>query len=179
MNAQIDFMFEHPAPAGKHPYIQLFLNPLGMKLDNEFMNDLSTFIFDMCGAKLHDVEPHTVEYSRGWDDPRNVDEIVPGSELTSVWSPDLPPGLTLNPRTGELQGVLPAGPYTWTVHVGPQVKYDSLGGSGSPHEEGRWIGALEDRERAVPQPVDVAALTPAQREALLAQLQQTGTEEVG
>jgi len=172
VNKQLEFMFEHPAPAGRHPYIQLFLNPLGMKLDDELMNDLATFIFDMCGAKLHDVEPRTVDYSRRWDDPREVDEVVPGAELTSVWCPNLPPGLSLDPRTGRMSGTLPQGVYEWTVHVGPQVKYDALGGMGSPHEDGRWIGALEDREERPAAPVDVASLTREEQQALLIQLQE-------
>lgn len=145
MHRQLAFMYEHPAPPGRHPYIQLLLHPLGMQLDEEMMDDLITYLVDMVGMKFHDVEPHTVDYHVGWDDPREVDVMVPGGDLAAVWSPILPPGLYLDPRTGHMVGTLPEGPWDWTVHVGPQVKYDSLGGNGSLAEQGLYIGALEDR----------------------------------
>lgn len=169
-NQQMRFMFEHEPPEDVHPYAQLFLHPLGAKLTPEMMNELATHIFDMCGAKLPDVAPSTVEYFRDWKDDREVDEIVPGAEHTAAWSEQLPPGLSLCPRTGRMVGTLPAGQYRWTVRLGPQVQYDSLGGQGSPHQDGRWIGALEDREPVAVQAVDVKALTPGQRAALRAAL---------
>lgn len=169
-NRQMQAMFEHAPPEGVHPMAQLFLHPLGMKFTPEMMNELATHLFDMCGAKLHDVDPASVEYFRDWKDDRDVDEIVPGAEYTAAWSEQLPPGLSLDPRTGRMVGTLPRGQYRWTVRLGPQVQYDSLGGSGSPHEDGRWIGALEDREPITPQTVDVKSMTPEQRAELRAAL---------
>lgn len=169
-NQQMHFMFEHEPPQGVHPYAQLFLHPLGMKFTPEMMNELATHIFDMCGAKLHDVAPTRTEYFRDWKDDREVDEIVPGSEFAAAWSEQLPPGISLDPRTGRMVGTLGRGQWRWVVRTGPQVKYDSLGGQGSPHQDGRWIGALEDREPVAVQAVDVKALTPEQRAALRAAL---------
>ena len=111
-----------------------------------------------------------MEYFRDWKDDRDVDEIVPGSGYTAAWSEQLPPGISLCPRTGRMVGTLPRGQYRWTVRLGPQVKYDTLGGDGSPHQDGRWIGALEDREPVTTAPVDVKSLTPEQRAELRAAL---------
>lgn len=169
-NKQLDFMFEHQPPEGVHPYAQLFLHPLGMKLTSEMMDDLAAFLFDMVGVKLHDVEPSSVEYSREWKDPREVDEIVPGSEFTAAWCEQLPPGVSLDSHTGRMVGVLPPGMYSWVVHLGPQVKYDAMGGSGSPHEDGRWIGALEERTPIAPSLPDVSTWTVEQKAALRAAL---------
>lgn len=169
-NRQMKFMFENEPPKGVHPLAPLFLHPLGMKFTPEMMDELATHLFDMCGAKLHDVEPTSVEYFRDWKDDREIDEVVPGSEYTAAWSEQLPPGISLCPRTGRMVGTLPRGQYRWTVRLGPQLRYDALGGSGSPHEDGRWIGALEDRELVAAPTVDVHALTPEQRAALRADL---------
>lgn len=169
-NQQMRFMFEHPAPEEYHPMAQLFLHPMGMKFTPEMMNELATFLFDMVGVKLHDVEPTSVEYFRDWKDDREVDEIVPGAEYAAAWSEQLPPGISLDPRTGRMVGTLGTGQWRWTVRLGPQLKYDSLGGQGSPHQDGRWIGALEDRAPITPQTVDVKSLSPEQRAALRAAL---------
>ncbi|OLT54830.1 hypothetical protein BJF89_00940 [Corynebacterium sp. CNJ-954] len=171
-NRQLDFMFENEPPVDVHPMAQLFLHPLGMKFTPEMMNELATFIFDMCGAKLHDVAPSTVEYFRDWKDDREVDEYVPGAEYTAAWSENLPTGISVCPRTGHMAGTLPAGQYRWTVRLGPQVRYDSLGGSGSPHEDGLWIGALEERQGPASPQVDVSSMTPEQKAALRAALDQ-------
>lgn len=169
-NKQMRAMFDNEPPPDVHPMAQLFLHPLGMKFTPEMMNDLASFIFDMCGAKLPDVEPTTVDYRRGWKDSRDVDEYVPGAEFTAAWSPILPPGISLNPRTGHMVGTLPSGLWEWTVHLSPQVKYDNLGGSGTPNEDGRWIGFLEDREPVADAEVDVSSMTPEQKAKLRAAL---------
>lgn len=176
-NRQLAFMHENEPPEGVHPMAQLFLHILGAKFEPEMMNQLAIFIFDMCGAKLPDVAPSEVEYFRDWKDSREVDEIVPGAELTAAWSEQLPPGLSLCPRTGHMTGTLPAGQYRWTVRLCPQVKYDALGGSGSPHEDGLWIGALEERAQVATPTVDVSALTGEQKAALLADLQSDLNQE--
>lgn len=169
-NRQMQAMFETPAPEGVHPMAPLFLNVLGARFTPEMMNDLATFLFDMVGAKLHDVEPSETTYFRDWKDDREVDEIVPGSEYAATWSEQLPPGITLNPRTGRMVGTLGRGQWRWTVRTGPQVQYDNLGGTGSPHEDGRWIGYLEDREPVTTSTVDVKSMTPEQRAELRAAL---------
>lgn len=180
-NKQMDFMFPYPVPDGMHPYAPLLAKPLGLALDTELMNDLAVFLFDLVGVKLHDVEPNILEFFRGWDDPRQVDEVVPGGDMAAVWSPDLPSGLSLDPRTGHMVGVLPDGEYRWVVHVGPQIKFDAFGGVGSPHEDGRWIGALEDRyvSEASPPSIDVSVLSPTEREELLLELQKHNSDETG
>lgn len=184
-NKQLDFMWPYPVPEGMHPYAPLLIKPLGFNMDIDLINDLCRFLFDLVGVKLHDQEPTTVEYSRGWDDSREVDELVPGGSLAAVWCPVLPPGLSLDPRTGLMKGTLPEGVWSWTVHVGPQIKFDALGGVGSPNEDGRWIGALEERQGAVQvvedsaAPIDVSKLTAKQRALLLAELQKNNSDEKG
>lgn len=165
---QLAFMYEHPAPEGRHPFIQLLLRPLGLQLEEEMMDDLAHYLFGMVGLKFHDVEPHTIDYTVAWDEPREVDIMVPGGDLAAVWAPTLPAGLSLDPLTGHMVGTLPHGTWSWTVHVGPQVKYDSLGGHGTLAEQGLYIGALEDRMRVEPVVRTADDLTVEELEELLA-----------
>lgn len=172
-HAQLDQVFPYPVPEKFHPYSGLLVRPLGLRLEPELIHDLCVFLFDMMGCKFHDVEPATHEFSVGWDDPRKVDEMIPGGDLTSTWCPNLPPGLSLDPRTGHMHGTLEPGPWEWTVHTGPQMKFDAMGGTGSPYEDGQWIGWLENRFEPEPiHPTDVSQMTVEQKEQLLAALLQ-------
>lgn len=169
-NQQMKTMFEHPAPEGMHPMVQLLLHPMGMRFTPEMMNDLATFLFDMVGVRLADITPRTIDFHRRWGDDRVVDETIEDAKVTCVWSEQLPPGVSLDPFTGRMVGELPAGDYRWQVRVGPQVKYDALGGTGSPNDEGRWIGVLEEREEIDRGAVDVSSMSSEQRAALRAAL---------
>ena len=169
---QLDFIYPYPAGEGMHPYAPVLLHPLGLRFEPELINDLCMFLFDMLGLKFHDVTPTTVDYKVTWDDPREVDIHVPGGDKSAVWAPQLPPGIVIDPRTGHMTGTLPEGVWEWTVHVGPQIKYDACGGDAGPYGCGQWIGALEEREQVkeLPTASDISTLTPEQKDALLQQL---------
>lgn len=166
---QLDFVYPYRLPENSHPYAGLLVHPLGLRLDPELIQDLCVFLFDMLGCKFHDVIPSTREFVFDWEASREVDTLVEGGDKAAVWAPELPPGLELDPRTGRLHGTLPEGVWKFTVHVGPQIKYDARGGSGSPHEHGGWIGALEERENPGAH-VNVDALSDEEKTALLNQL---------
>lgn len=180
MNRQLEFMYPYPVEDGWPMLMPVVMRMLGMNWDPEMAKDVALFL-EAAGLKLHDVEPaaHVVKIAA--DDPREVDLSFPDGELTCVWSPDLPTGLSIT-EDGRVVGTLGFGPYEFTVHVGPQVKFDALGGSGSPNEEGGWIGALEDREPVptVDMPDVVAGLSAEDRDALRAALdaaESTGVTE--
>lgn len=167
--SQLEAVYPYALPEGSHPLAGLLVHPLGLQLEPELIQDLAMFLFDMLGCKFHDVEPTTREYVFDWESPRVVDEWVPGGDKASVWSPELPPGITIDPRNGHMTGTLPEGVWKFTVHIGPQIKYDARGGTGSPHEQGQWIGMLEQREEA--SVVDhVDSLTDDEKDALLKRL---------
>lgn len=167
----MEFVYPYALPEGSHPYAGLLVHPLGLRLEPDLINDLCYFLFDMLGCKFFDVEPTTVEYSLTWDDDHELDVMVPGGDKAAVWCPNLPPGLSLDPRTGRMVGTVEPGVWEWTVHVGPQVKYDARGGDGSPYSEGQWVGALEERfTPPAPTEVDVQSMTAEEKEALLVQL---------
>lgn len=171
MNKQLEFMYPYPVEDGWPEYMPLVMKMLGMNLDSDMARDVALFL-KACGLVLHDVEPAAHRVKIAHDDPREVDLSFPDGEMTCVWSPDLPTGLSVT-DDGRVVGEVGFGPYEFTVHVGPQVKYDALGGSGSPLEDGEWIGALEDRTTVpeVPAPdVVVAGLDATQREELRAAL---------
>lgn len=170
MNKQLEYMFPYPVEPGTPILVPLIMRALGMSWDLDMARDMALFL-EGCGVKLHDVEPasHVVRIEH--DQPREVDLSFPNGDLTCVWSPDLPTGLSVT-DDGRVVGTLGFGPYEFTVYVGPQFIFDALGGSGSPLEEGVWVGALEGR-RPVPEdpaPVVVAALDEEQRVALRAAL---------
>jgi hypothetical protein len=171
-NRQMRFMFDQSAPEGHHPMVQLMLAPLGMRFEPEVMDDLARWWFDMIGLRLADVEPTVLEFHRGWKDDRLVDETIREADRAAVWSEQLPPGVSLDNFTGRMAGELPPGDYRWEVRVGPQVKWDSRGGDGTPDTGGGWIGALEDREDMTTPPVDVSVLTEDQKAALRAALEE-------
>lgn len=58
-----------------------------------------------------------------------------------------------------------------TTHP-PRLKYDAIGGSGGPWEDGRWIKAEDQRQAytATVPVVDVTAMTPDERAAYLAEV---------
>ena len=170
MNRQLEFMFPYKVPEDAHPMSPILVRALGLQMQPDMINDLCVFLFDMVGLKLHDVRPRVEHFSWGWDDPRKVDIRIPGADKAAVWSPLLPPGLRIDAERGRLRGTLEEGPWECDIHIGPAVKYDALGGSGSPNEPGVWIGALEERQPVETPPIDVSTLTAEQRAALLAEL---------
>lgn len=170
MNKQREFLFPYPVPEDYPLLAPLLVKPLGLVLQPEAIVDFANFL-EMAGVKLHDIAPAVHTFDIGWDDDHEIDFTPPNGHLTCVWSPDLPSALAIDKNTGRVHGVLPSGPWKFSIHVGPQIKYDALGGSGSPHDDGQWIGALEDREPVDESlGVDVAALSPAQRARLRAEL---------
>lgn len=170
MNKQREFLFPYPVPEDYPLLAPLLVKPLGLVLQPEAIVDFANFL-EMAGLKLHDIEPAVHMFDIGWDDDHTIDFTPPNGSLTCVWSPDLPSALAIDKTTGRVHGTLPSGPWNFSIHVGPQIKYDALGGSGSPHDDGLWIGALEDREPVEAAPdIDVSALTPTQRERLRAAL---------
>lgn len=146
-------------PASEHPYAGLFLGvvPEGRE------SAVARHVFDELGARLCLSEPE--EVSVGWavefatksdrlkvmvGEP--VEFTIPGADRYGVRlvKGHLPPGITLNRHDGTLSGCFTKpGVYDATFALGPAVKLDPLGGTGSPGEPVRWIPIGAARMSAV------------------------------
>lgn len=147
-----------PVPESEHPYAGLFLGvvPEGRE------SAVARHIFDELGARFEVGEPETV--TLGWavdfetDSDRQcvtvgeeLDFQIPGADRRGVRIVEghLPPGIRLERHTGRLAGVFAKpGLYDVTLALGPAVKLDPLGGTGTPGEQVAWIPINQKRARA-------------------------------
>jgi len=179
-------LYPFDMPDGIHP---LAWTLLGFGLDAEVIDKIARHLFDDLGARLTFVEPQEVTYSWqvSWPRPAKDGRVavsigddlelqIPGGDRSAVQiiSGGLPPGIRLEKHTGRLVGSFEsAGLYSCTIHIGPAVKYDPLGGDGSPQSVGRWIPVDQDRykpEVAVPDK-DLSELSPLELDELIVQVQ--------
>ena len=172
-------------PGNIHP---LAWTLLGFGLDSKTMSALARHLFDKLGARvdLEDQESVTVSFAVDWArDPEGrqvasvgdeIDQVISESGAVELVAGHLPPGVRLQRHTGRIVGTITApGLYAATFAVGPRVKYDPLGGNGTPDSPGIWIGINEPRREPITRladfPVTVADLNEAEKSRLLAELQ--------
>lgn len=180
----MDFRYIVPTnvPASEHPYAGLFLGvvPEGRE------SAVARHVFDELGARFQVGEPDTV--TLGWavdfetDSDRqratvgeSLDFQIPGADKRGVCIIDghLPPGIELNRHNGTLTGTFAkAGLYDVTLALGPAVKLDPLGGTGTPGEQVAWIPINQKRARAqstTPAPKTLDGLTALELSQLAAE----------
>lgn len=171
-----------PVPESEHPYAGLFLGvvPEGRE------SAVARHIFDELGARFEVGEPETI--TLGWavdfetDSDRKrsnvgdiMDMVVPGADRRGVRIIEghLPPGIRLERHTGRLAGVFAKpGLYDVTLALGPAVKLDPLGGTGTPGEQVAWIPINQKRARAqstTPAPKTLDGLTALELSQLAAE----------
>lgn len=156
----MDFRYIVPTevPESEHPYAGLFLGivPEGRE------SAVARHVFDELGARFQVGEPETI--TLGWavdfdtDSDRQratvgegLDFQIPGADRRGVRIVEgyLPPGIELNRHDGTLSGTFAKpGLYDVTVVLGPAVKLDPLGGTGTPGEQVAWIPITQKRARA-------------------------------
>lgn len=156
-------LYPFDLPESIHPLAWVFL---GFGLDTKRVNALAKHVFDDLGARVNfDVE-RTVEVCLAVDWPFDkegyrpvavgdaFDESCCSEGAVHIIEGHLPPGLTLEKHTGRIVGtVRETGLYRAVVQVGPRVKYDPLGGNGSPESPGVWIPINQPRMQ--PETVEV------------------------
>lgn len=169
-------------PESEHPYAGLFLGivPEG------YESRAARHIFDELGARFEVGEPETITMSWAVDFDTDsdrtranigdvMDMVVPGADRRGVRIVEghLPPGIRLERHTGKLAGVFSRpGLYDVTLMLGPAVKLDPLGGSGTPGEQVAWIPIEQQRARAessTPAPKTLADLTALELSQLAAE----------
>ena len=171
-----------PVPESEHPYAGLFLGmvPEGRE------SAVARHIFDELGARFQVGEAETI--TLGWavdfetDSDRKrsnvgdiMDMVVPGADRRGVRIIEghLPPGIRLERHTGRLAGVFAKpGLYDVTLALGPAVKLDPLGGTGTPGEQVEWIPIAQKRARAestTPAPKTLDGLTALELSQLAAE----------
>lgn len=169
-------------PESEHPYAGLFLGivPEG------YESRAARHIFDELGARFEIGEPETITMSWAVDFDTDsdrtranigdiMDMVVPGADRRGVRIIEghLPPGTRLERHTGKLVGVFSRpGLYDVTLALGPAVKLDPLGGSGTPGEQVAWIPIGQQRARAessTPAPKTLADLTALELSQLAAE----------
>lgn len=169
-------------PESEHPYAGLFLGivPEG------YESRAARHIFDELGARFGVGEPETITLSWAVDFDTDsdrtranlgdvMDMVVPGADKRGVRIVEghLPPGIRLERHTGKLVGVFSRpGLYDVTLMLGPAVKLDPLGGSGTPGEQVAWIPIRQQRARAessTPAPKTLADLTALELSQLAAE----------
>lgn len=169
-------------PESEHPYAGLFLGmvPEGRE------SAVARHIFDELGARFQVGEPETI--TLGWavdfatDSDRQrvtvgerLDFQIPGADRRGVRIVEghLPPGIRLERHNGTLTGKFTKpGLYDVTLALGPAVKLDPLGGSGTPGEAVAWIPIEQQRARAessTPAPKTLADLTALELSQLAAE----------
>lgn len=145
-------------PESEHPYAGLFLGvvPEGRE------SAVARHVFDDLGARFQVSESETV--TLGWavdfatDSDReratvgkSLDFQIPGADRCGVRIVEghLPPGIELHRHNGTLTGMFTKpGLYDVTLALGPAVKLDPLGGTGTPGEQVAWIPINQKRARA-------------------------------
>lgn len=156
-------LYPFDLPDNIHPLAWVFL---GFGLDTKRVNALSKHVFDELGARMNFERSGTltVSFAVDWpfDVPNSITATV-GEDVrfnavaegaVHIIDGHLPPGLKLEKHTGDIAGVVrEPGLYKAVIEVGPRVKYDPLGGNGSPESPGVWIPIGQDRQ--VPEPVEV------------------------
>lgn len=169
-------------PESEHPHAGLFLGvvPEGRE------SAVARHIFDDLGARFQVGEPETV--TLGWavdfdtDSDRQsatvgeeLDFQIPGADRRGVRIAEgyLPPGIEINRHNGTLTGTFAKpGLYDVTVALGPAVKLDPLGGTGTPGEQVAWIPVNQKRARAestTPAPKTLDGLTALELSQLAAE----------
>ena len=180
----MDFRYIVPTevPESEHPYAGLFLGvvPEGRE------SAVARHVFDDLGARFQVGDAETVRL--GWavdfdtDSDRqraqvgeSLDFQIPGADKRGVCIIDghLPPGIELNRHNGTLTGTFAkAGLYDATLALGPSVKLDPLGGTGTPGEQVAWIPINHKRARAestTPAPKTLDGLTALELSQLAAE----------
>ena len=145
-------------PESEHPYAGLFLGvvPEGRE------SAVARHIFDELGARFQVGEAETI--TLGWavdfdtDSDRErvtvgeeLDFQIPGADRRGVRIVEghLPPGIEIYRHNGTLTGAFAKpGLYDVTLALGPAVKLDPLGGTGTPGEQVEWIPIAQKRARA-------------------------------
>lgn len=169
-------------PESEHPYAGLFLGvvPEGRE------SAVARHIFDELGARFEVGELETVRL--GWavdfatDSDRERATVgeelefqIPGADRRGVRIVEghLPPGIELNRHNGTLAGTFAKpGLYDVTLALGPAVKLDPLGGTGTPGEQVAWIPINQKRARAestTPAPKTLDGLTALELSQLAAE----------
>lgn len=169
-------------PESEHPYAGLFLGvvPEGRE------SAVARHVFDDLGARFEVGEPETVRL--GWavdfatDSDRERATVgeelefqIPGADRRGVRIVEghLPPGIELNRHNGTLAGTFAKpGLYDVTLALGPAVKLDPLGGTGTPGEQVAWIPINQKRARAestTPAPKTLDGLTALELSQLAAE----------
>ena len=169
-------------PESEHPYAGLFLGvvPEGRE------SAVARHIFDELGARFQVGEAET--FTLGWavdfdtDSDRqcatvgeSLDFQIPGADRFGVRIVEghLPPGIELNRHNGTLTGTFTKpGLYDVTLALGPAVKLDPLGGTGTPGEQVAWIPINQKRARAqstTPAPKTLDGLTALELSQLAAE----------
>lgn len=145
-------------PSTEHPYAGLFLGvvPEGRE------SAVARHIFNDLGARFQVGDAETVRLGWAVDFETNSDRqratvgesldfTIPGADRRGVCIVEgyLPPGIDLNRHNGTLTGTFTkAGLYDVTLALGPAVKLDPLGGTGTPGEQVAWIPINQKRARA-------------------------------
>ena len=169
-------------PSTEHPYAGLFLGvvPEGRE------SAVARHIFDDLGARFQvgDAETITLGWAVDFDtdsDRRratvgeSLDFTIPGADKRGVRIVEghLPPGIELHRHNGTLTGEFSKpGLYDVTLALGPAVKLDPLGGTGTPGEQVAWIPINQKRARAestTPAPKTLDGLTALELSRLAAE----------
>ena len=169
-------------PESEHPYAGLFLGvvPEGRE------SAVARHIFDELGARFQVGEAETITLGWAVDFETSSDRKratvgeslafqIPGADRFGVRIIEghLPPGIRLERHTGRLAGVFAKpGLYDVTLALGPAVKLDPLGGTGTPGEQVAWIPINQKRARAqstTPAPKTLDGLTALELSQLAAE----------
>lgn len=180
-------LYPFELPEGIHP---LAWTLLGFGLDVDDINRIASHLYENLGLRLDDATDITTTYAWqvSWPRPANegrmvasigetLDMPVPGGDTTAVRIVDgaLPPGITLDRVTGRIVGTFTtAGLFQVSIRARPAVKYDPLGGDGSPASAGQWIPVDQPRQvvGVAPAPSKaIAEMTPQELEQLAVEIQ--------
>lgn len=187
-------LYPFELPADVHPMAWTLL---GFGLEAPTLNRLAKHLFDDLGCRLT-VPDDPVVQSFNWavdwpyDRPESVSATV-GEQVdidlcaggvptaATITAGALPPGVRLDKANSRLVGTFTkTGLYSVTVTLFPRVKYDPMGGNGSPNSAGKWI-PIDTPRIEVPMP-DVPSnlndLTPLELEHLIADAQRAQRQKL-
>lgn len=180
----MDFRYIVPTevPESEHPLAGLFLGvvPEGRE------SAVARHIFDDLGARFEvgDTETVTLGWAVDFETNSNrerasvgesLEFTIPGADKRGVRIVEghLPPGIELHRHNGTLTGKFTKpGLYDVTLALGPAVKLDPLGGTGTPGEQVAWIPINQKRARAestTPAPKTLDGLTALELSQLAAE----------